>query len=187
MLLDAGADPSTEMLCGIQPIHFAAHRGQTKTIEMLLDRGVEVDWRGGTGDNNTGSTALHLAIEYAHEATMALLISQGADPSLAFENLWTCVLMAAKSGNIQILQLVLGHCPYRFNDACEPERWTPLHLAARHGHRIATKLLLEAGWDSTATDAAGRTPAALASEHEHQLTMEMIRDFHARAPRESSG
>ena len=93
--------------------------------------------------------------------------------------------MAAKSGNFRILRLLLGHSTHRFNDTCEPECWTALHLAARYGHRVPTKLLLEAGWDCAAVDAAGRTPAALASENGHRLTMETIEEFHARALRAS--
>ena len=183
MLLDAGADPNMDLVGGEQLIHFAARAGQTKTIELLLDRGIEVDRRGGAGDNNIQPTALYRAIEEQNEETVALLISRGADPNLVFENLWTCVHLAAKSGNFRILQLVLDHGTYRFNDACEPERWTALHLTARYGHRVPTKLLLEAGWDYTMVDAAGRTPAALAGENGHQSTMETIRDFHIQALR----
>ena len=187
MLLDAGADPNTDLVGGAQLIHFAARAGQTKTIELLLDRGIEVDRREGAGDNNVQPTALYRAIEEQNEETVALLISRGADPNLVFKNSWTCVLLAAKSGNFRILQLVLGHRTYRFNDACEPERWTALHLTARDGHRVPTKLLLEAGWDYTTVDAAGRTPAALAGENGHRLTKETIQDFHIRALRASSG
>ena len=185
MLLDAGADPNMDLVGGAQLIHFAARGGQTKTIELLLDRGIEVDCREGLGDNSFQPTALYRAIEEQNEDTVALLISRGADPNLLFENSWTCVLMAAKSGNFRILQLLLGHSTHHFNDTCEPECWTALHLAARDGHRVPTKLLLEAGWDYAAVDKAGRTPAALAGENGHRLTMETIEEFHARALRAS--
>ena len=183
MLLDAGADPNMELVGGAQLIHFAARNGQTNTVELLLDHGIEVDCREGTGSNSFQPTALYRAIENQNEDTVALLISRGADPNLLFENSWTCVLMAAKSGHFRILQLLLGHSTHRFNDTCEPECWTALHLAAREGHRVPTKLLLEAGWDYTALDAAGRTPAALAGENGHRLTMETIEEFYARALR----
>lgn len=183
MLLDAGANPNMDLVGGAQLIHFAARAGQSKIVELLLDRGVEVDRRESVGD---GPTALYRAIEEQNEETVALLINRGASPNLVFKNSWTCVHLAAKSGNFRILQLVLGHHTYRFNDACEPEHWTALHLTARDGHRVPTKLLLEAGWDYTMVDAAGRTPAALAGENGHQLTMETIRGFHIQALRASS-
>lgn len=185
MLLNAGADPNMDLVGGAQLIHFAARKGQTKTVELLLDRGIEVDCREGIGNNSIQPTALYRAIEEQNEDTVALLISRGADPNLVFENARTCVHMAAKSGNFRILQLLLGHSIHRFNDTCEPECWTALHLAARNGHRVPTKLLLEAGWDYAAVDAAGRTPAALAGENGHRLTMVTIEEFHARALRAS--
>lgn len=187
MLLDAGADPNMDLVGGAQLIHFAARKGQTKTIELLLDRGIEVDRREGAGYNNLEPTALYRAIEEQNEETVALLISRGADPDRVFKDSWTCVHLAAKIGNFRILQIVLGPRTYHFNDACEPERWTALHLTAREGHRVPTKLLLEAGWEYTTVDAAGRTPAALAGENGHQSTMETIRDFHIQALRASSG
>ena len=52
MLLDAGADPNTDLVGGAQLIHFAALSGQTKTVELLLDRGIEVDRRAGIGNNS---------------------------------------------------------------------------------------------------------------------------------------
>ena len=181
ILLDAGAQPNMDLVDGAQLIHFAARAGETKTIELLLDCGIEVDWREGTGNNSIQPTALYRAIEELNEDTVALLMSWGADPNLVFEHSCTCVLRAAKSGNFRILQLVLDHRTHHFDDACEPERWTPLHLTARDGHRVPTKLLLEAGWDYTAVDAAGRTPAALAGENGHRLIVETVGQFHARA------
>ena len=186
MLLDAGADPNMDLVGGAQLIHFAARAGQTKTVELLLDRGIEVDRREGVDYNNIQPTALYRAIQEQNEETVALLISRGADPNLMFEKSWTCVHLAAKSGNFRILQLVLGVRPNHFNDVCEPERWTALHLTAQNGHMVPTKLLLEAGWDCTMVDAEGRTPAALAGENRHQLIMETIRDFHIQALRASS-
>ena len=44
MLLDAGADLNMDLVGGAQLIHFAAHRGRTKTVELLLNRGIEVDY-----------------------------------------------------------------------------------------------------------------------------------------------
>ncbi|MCJ1386837.1 hypothetical protein MMC17_009965 [Xylographa soralifera] len=180
MLLNAGADPNIGLVGGAQLIHFAARAGQTKTVELLLDRGIEVNQREGAGSQ---PTALYRAIQEQNEETVALLIRRGADPNLVFENSWTCVHLAAKSGNFRIIQLVLGHRTHHPNDACGPERWTALHLTAREGHRVATKLLLEAGWDYTVVDAAGRTPAALAGENGHRSTLETIRDFHIQALR----
>ena len=188
MLLDAGIDPNTNLVGGAQLIHFAARAGQTKTIELLLDRGIDVDRREGGNNNNTERTALYLAIQERNQETVALLISWGATPDLKFKDSWTCVLLAAKSGNFRILQLALGSARTGCcNDACEPERWTALHLSAREGHRLPTKLLLERGWDYTALDAEGRTPAALAGENGHREVGETIRDFHLRAMRASAG
>ena len=181
MLLDAGADHDTDLVGGAQLIHFAARFGQTKTIEMLLDRGVNVDRREGGGHDSREPTALYRAIEEQQEGTVELLMRRGADPNLIFKNAWTCMLMAAQSGNVNILGHLLHHHPLHFRDACLPEGWTALHLCIEKGYRIPTKMLLEAGWDYTTVDAKGRTAAVLAQEQGRTSVIETIRVFRNRA------
>ena len=76
ILLDAGADPNMDLVGGAQLIHFAARNGETKTVELLLDRGIEVDCREGIGSNSFQPTALYRAIENLNEDTVALLLSR---------------------------------------------------------------------------------------------------------------
>lgn len=177
MLLDAGADHNIDLVGGAQLIHFAARAGQIKTVEMLLDRGVGVDRREGGGYDSKEPTALYRAIEEQQESTVELLMRRGANPNLIFKNAWTCTLMAAQSGNVNILQHLLHHHPLRFRDACLPEGWTALHLCVEKGYRIPTKMLLEAGWDCTTVDAKGRTAAVLAQEQGRTSVMETLRVF----------
>lgn len=187
ILLDAGADPNTNFVGNVQLIHSAARIGQTQIVEMLLDRGIDVDRREGAENrNSTRSTALYRAVEEQRESTVSLLIGRGADANLLFEDDWTCTLMAARSGNVNILASMLSHRPLRFRDACRPQGWTALHLSAEAGHRIPTKMLLEAGWDYTLVDVEGRTAAALAYERGHVSVVQNIQDFLMRALNGSS-
>lgn len=52
-LLDGGADPDASAAGGLRPLHIAASRGDRRTVDALLDRGV--DGRRRTADGRTAS------------------------------------------------------------------------------------------------------------------------------------
>jgi ankyrin repeat protein len=153
LLLDHGVDPNLDLVGGSRLLHMAARGGNAGLVQYLLENGAEVDIREGYEDH--GNTALYRAVEEQQEETVQILLEHQADPNLAVENSWTCVLLAANIGNYAILQLLLRHGSRRVSHFCLPEHWTALHIASKNGHRLPVKALLEAGWHYTAEDASG--------------------------------
>ena len=62
---------------GDRLIHIAAHRGDLRTVEMLLDAGEDVNSTGELGD-----TAAHYAAMELHKDVFDLLMARGADPTI---------------------------------------------------------------------------------------------------------
>ena len=138
-LLDAGADTSAKDREGMSPLHFVARTyGHSYSVPLLVDAGADI-----AAKDNNGWTPLHFAVSLTHswETTRALL-DAGADVS-------------AKASKSVDPEKAL------FSGRAES---TPLHFARLE--KVA-QMLLEAGADVMAEDAAGCTPVdnAIASSH----------------------
>mmetsp|Transcript_12266 Transcript_12266/g.24333 ORF Transcript_12266/g.24333 Transcript_12266/m.24333 type:complete len:487 (-) Transcript_12266:25-1485(-) len=69
----------TEFGCGYRPLHYAAYNGHDEVCKFLLDDSA-VNLNCTTSNN---CTALFLAAQQGHSSTVQLLLSQGADPTVA--------------------------------------------------------------------------------------------------------
>lgn len=79
---------------GSTPLHWAARRGKTEMLAVLLHAGAPID-----AVNRHGWTALHEAAWHGHADAIKYLISQGADCSLPDHRTGlTALQMALKSG-----------------------------------------------------------------------------------------
>jgi ankyrin repeat protein len=68
LLLDLGLDPNAQADTGRTAMHGAAHKGSTKVVQMLFDKGAKLDVRDyGNTDNRGGKLAIHtwLPVDYA--------------------------------------------------------------------------------------------------------------------------
>lgn len=78
-LLDCGIDINiTDFDKGWSPIHVAASRGSKQALELLVQRGADVNVQ-----DNRGSTALHSLIYKRYDALALWLVRQGANIHLA--------------------------------------------------------------------------------------------------------
>jgi ankyrin repeat protein len=110
MLLDAGADPSTEArnASRVQPIHSAcatgpewAAAGRLEVARLLLERGATCDARQSGGWTPLQSRCLH-----GDEAFVALLLSHGADPMQKADNGQTALDMATEQHHTVVVRLL---------------------------------------------------------------------------------
>ena len=124
----------------------AARDGDNRLLKLLLDEGVPVDTL-----SDEGRTALSMASERGHVATVELLIQHKANVN-------------AQSEKIE-------HGDYY--KLAEGKR-TPLHWAAVGGHTEVAKMLLEAGANIEARTVNRRTPALEAALHDHFQTIELL-------------
>jgi hypothetical protein len=82
LLRDAGADLEAADGDGMTPLHYAARRGDTKIVSLLVDEGVDVDAKAWSYGNHFKCTALHLAVRQRATGCVKVLLAAGASPNL---------------------------------------------------------------------------------------------------------
>jgi ankyrin repeat protein len=78
---------------------------------------------------------------------------------------------AAKTGNAQFVELLLGGVDVDVRDACG---WTPLHWAASRGNADVAQMLIRAGADVNSMSARKMTPTHLALNRGHSGAANVI-------------
>src|SRR5499426_2794268 len=133
---------------GSTALHHAAGYGPLDNLQLLIDKGADVNAK-----NRRGSTPLHWAIH--DEAKARLLLAKGANVNAKQAQGRTPLYLAAMLGNgVPTLRLLLskGADP----NLVAVNGQTPLMMAAR-GAVEAMQLLIEKGADVNAKDGAGET------------------------------
>ena len=139
---------------GATALHHAAGFGPIGNLQLLVDRGAEVNAR-----NRRGSTPLHWAIH--DEAKVRLLLSKGANVNAKQALGRTPLYLAAMLGNgVSTMRLLLagGADP----NLASANGQTPLMMAATRGDVDGVQLLIEKGADVNATNGPGQTALMLA-------------------------
>jgi ankyrin repeat protein len=148
-LLQRGFDPNTvEEERGETGLIIAVREDANKVFELLLNtKDVNLNARARNGDS-----ALMIAAYKGKYDAVKTLLDRGAEPN---QTGWAALHYAAAIGNNQIVQLLLDHSAYI--DAESPNQTTPIMMAARGGHILTVKLLLDEGADLTLKNGAGMT------------------------------
>ncbi|XP_029021378.1 ankyrin repeat and SOCS box protein 12b [Betta splendens] len=128
----------------VTPLRTAAARGHLRCLELLLQRGAEID-----SLDVKAQTPLFAAVSGKHLDCVVALLKAGADPNGSRYNGCSPVLTAAREGDVDVLRELL-----RFGAEADvrpkvPE-WAsgasacrgPLYLAAVYGHLDCFRLLL---------------------------------------------
>ena len=136
----------------------ASRKGDTKTVTMLLEKGVDVN-----ANNNYGETALITASRYGHIDLVKLLFENGADVHLKNKFGETALHSACFGGYINIVEILLKNGA--IVNAKDNHNWTALQLASENGHEEIVKMLLAYGADMNAKNENGNTALQVASEH----------------------
>jgi uncharacterized protein len=90
LLLKRGAKVNKD---GWTPLHYAATGPEPKTVALLLERGAELE-----AESPNKNTALMMAVRYGPEASVDLLLAQGADLKRVNAGGWNAVELAANVG-----------------------------------------------------------------------------------------
>ncbi len=190
ILLDAGADPEEGM--GVTVLGTAAAWGQPEVVNVLVENGADVN---GLGEYGFGQSPLECAIEVENEELVGLLLELGADPCLKGEHAQIPLTVAARSGNVEILKLLVetGDCSdadLRLAAGAALERDNTaaydllassgieltLPMAARQGDLEAVKRLLAEGADVNSPSEDGSPPLPLAAGGGHADTVKVLLD-----------
>ncbi|CAD6244268.1 GSCOCG00013316001-RA-CDS [Cotesia congregata] len=121
-----------------RPLHEAAQFARPKIIEFLLSQGATVD-----ALKRADWTPLMLGCaKNTPEAfnSAEILIKNGANLELRNKDGWNCLHIACRSGNIDIIQLILSKIK-PLVDSCSKNGRTALHIAAFHGFSEAVEIL----------------------------------------------
>ena len=104
--LDAGVDINARDENGSTPLHWAALEGHKDIVELLINRGAEVNATSEIG----GWTPLHMAASKNHIQVVSFLIKKGADEDAkAIIGGWTPLHWAASEDYDQIVKLLIDN------------------------------------------------------------------------------
>ena len=125
-------DPSPERL--VQ----AARYGQERSLNYLLDGGMDVN-----GRDAYGNTALNAAASNGQAQMVELLLERGADVNIANKKELTALMGAATRGDYELVYRLVEKGA-KVN-AINTDGETALFLAVKYGHYKAAKVLLKGG------------------------------------------
>ena len=155
---------------GVDPNTIDAERGETGLMLALREKKsdvVEVLLKAPTLDvearSRNGDTALMVAAYTSNKPVVQALLARKAEVNRPG---WTALHYAATAGANEIVQLLLDH--YAYIDAESPNKTTPIMMAARGGHILTVKLLLDEGADATLKNEQGMTAIDLAKKFDHK-------------------
>jgi ankyrin repeat protein len=122
-----------------------------------------------------GWAPLHLAAAFGGPQATALLLAYGAQVNQRSRNpmqnqpLHACVALSRDSETARILIAQGAEI-----NAAQAGGYTPLHQAAAAGLEELTRILLQAGADSSRLCDQGKTPAGYASERHHEGVLQLL-------------
>ncbi|XP_058476877.1 caskin-2-like isoform X2 [Solea solea] len=158
LLLDAQATVDIKDINGMRPLHYAAWQGKADSVSVLLRASASVN-----SSSLDGQIPLHLSAQYGHYEVSEMLLQHQSNPCLRNKAKKTPLDLACEFGRLKVAQLLLssnmvtallegdgGH-----DAVVDSPSTTPLHLAARNGHKDIIMLLLKAGIDINRATKAG--------------------------------
>ena len=141
-----------------QALHDAARQGEVNPIRRLAARGVDLESRVPTTEDqpDAGSTALIIGVRHDNLAVVEVLAELGADVNGRDEFRRTALHEASTGGDIEVLDalLRLGADP----ELADAVGVTPLMLASGEGDLAHIDRLVASGADVNRADSSGSTP-----------------------------
>jgi ankyrin repeat protein len=151
------------------PLSYAAQNGHNMVVELLLEKGAELESK-----DRYGQTPLLYAAQNRHDAVVKLLLENGAE--LESKNTLsgrTPLLYAAQKGHDAVVKLLLENGAEL--ESKDRSGRTPLSWAAQKGHDAVVKLLLENGAELESKDTlSGQTPLSWAAENGHDAVVKLL-------------
>ncbi|XP_071403621.1 caskin-2-like [Centroberyx affinis] len=157
LLLEAQATVDIKDINGMRPLHYAAWQGKADSVLLLLRAGASVN-----APSHDGQIPLHLSAQYGHYEVSEMLLQHQSNPCLVNKAKKTPLDLACEFGRLKVAQLLLSSNMVAAllegeagREGLDSVSTTPLHLAARNGHKDIIRLLLKAGIDINRATKAG--------------------------------
>ena len=139
-------------------LHYAANRGNTKVLGLILTAGADAN-----ALDNEGQTPLFYAVNRSYEDNVRMLISSGANANIANKLKFTPLLLAAQKGKPKIANILIRSGANV--NVTTPSGATPLLFAAAKGNHNLIELLLRSGANMRARDKLGNTAMHYAAKN----------------------
>ncbi len=146
-LLDAEPGLARADRGGASPLHYAAVHGQRDAVDLLIDRGADLE----ATDTEYGATPIGWANEKGHMDLVRHIRARGAHVSLH---------MASAFGFLDDVRRLAGEHPDQVNLLVG--YGAPLHLAALWGHAEVVEHLLSIGADASRRNQDGELAVTIA-------------------------
>lgn len=175
---------------GLPAILWAAQRGYTPLLHILLRRGIDVDTALKSpapkpkrrtpvlvAGHEDGETALHLAAFAGHQEAVRVLLSQGANAAPQSTRLRETPLhkaLKASARNVAVVKLLADASGGAGINAQQIDGTSALHLAAVRGDRALVQLLLDSGATVDTRDMVGSTPLHWAVSYRHTAVVKLL-------------
>lgn len=181
-LLRDGADVNAAQGDGMTALHWAARRGQSELVEVLLYAGAKLD----AGTRIGRYTPLHIAAREGRTSVVRVLLEAGADPGVVTTNSGATPLhLAARSGDQEIVKLLIDQGA-EVDATAGSWGQTPLTFAAALNRVGAIEVLLAAGADPNAqaivVDVADMSAADNAAEQRLQKVLQGFQEQQGGGP-----
>ena len=102
LVVESGADPSTELRSGLFPLMTAVLKRSVPDVQRLLAAGADINF-----GNSKGMTALMWAVKRDDYAMVDALLEEGADVGVEGCSGWTAMSIASRHGRRDISQLLV--------------------------------------------------------------------------------
>jgi len=143
---------------GWTPLIYAAEYGTSKTLNLLLQAGADVNFRGSYGES-----ALIVAANKGSPAKVKIILEAKADLNAQTSTGWTSLHFAAKCRTHDLMQLLLK--AKADVNVRTSKGYSALHFAVKCGADDSVQLLLKAEADVNAQTSNGATPLRLALKY----------------------
>jgi ankyrin repeat protein/tetratricopeptide (TPR) repeat protein len=169
-LLNAKQKPILDLVGSstIIPLHIAVYHGFLQIVEILLDKGAEIE------AISIGLKPLQLAMENGKGKMLKYLLSRGASPN-SFGREPFAIHTAAKKGYRDMLHIVLD---FKVDvDSQDVQGRTAIFWAACNGHGIILDDLLAKRGDPSISHVSGLTPFHMAASKGHINILKRLLDL----------